>query len=194
MRSLTDSATEEGDLSNFADAAAKAFAFLLQMGFTLTRQEAKSLRYEGGGVFVLVFHGRSSHLVGLELGRIDGYRYSLFEVLSAMAPSAVERARRQTNDPAALEQYLKDIAETMQSDCVQLLRADPQVFEKLETAVRPMRQAATLQAQFGATLDQADQAWEGKDYRRAAALYQEAAQALDEMRRRRLEYLLSRPK
>lgn len=45
---------------------------------------------------------------------------------------------------------------------------------------------------IGAVIDNADKAWERKDYRLATELYEEALPGLDDTRRRRLEYLRNR--
>ncbi len=179
----------------FVAAALKAFAFLDHLSFSVVRRESTLIRFESGSVFINVYHGRSSYHVGLELGRLqEGELYSLHEVLSATAPSELDRARCQTADPATLARCLTSMAETVERNCQLLLMGDDTAFEKLESVVTSMRKAATLQATFGAILDRADQAWEHKNLSEAANLYEQAAPALDEKRRRRLEYLRSRAK
>jgi hypothetical protein len=137
-----------------------------------------------------VYHGRSSYQIGLELGRLHhGDRYSLHELLTAVAPDEVGRARCQTSDPKVLERCLSAIADVVAKKCGPLLGGDAVSFENLRSSVAPMRKTATLQARFGAILDRADQAWEAKDLRLATDLYQQAEPALNETRCRRLKYL-----
>lgn len=96
----------------------KHFAFLLRLGFAVVRREETFVRFERDTVFVNVYHGRSSYQVGLELGRIqEGDTYSLYEVLSAVAPGDIQRARCQATDPAVLERCLAAIAETVERNC-----------------------------------------------------------------------------
>jgi len=171
----------------------KCFDFLLRLGFAVVRREETLVRFESDTVFVNVYHGRSSYQVGLELGRIrEDDLYSLHEVLSAVAPADLQRARCQTSDPVVLERCLAAIAETVERNCQPLLVGGASAFEDLRSVVSPKRQAATVQAQFGAIIDEADRTWDRKDFGQAAELYEKASPGLDETRRRRLGYLHAR--
>lgn len=179
----------------FITLALSAFAFLQRIGFEVVQREPSLVVFEDGNVFVNVYQGRSSYQVGLELGRLDDarhHKYSLYEVLEALAPSEVEKAKCQTTDPAVLERCLSAIADVVERTCGPLLAGDAGAFEDLRIAVAPRRTEVTLRAEFGAILDRADQAWEAKDFRRARELYNQAAPALNEPRRRRLKYLMAR--
>lgn len=179
----------------FVAAALRAFAFLEHLGFAVVRREPTLIRFESESVFINVYHGRSSYQVGLELGRLQrGELYSLHEVLGGMAPNDLDRARCQTADPATLARCLTSIADTVERNCQLLLVGNDRAFERLDSVVAPMRKSTTLQAKFGAILDRADKAWDQKNLSEAASLYERAAPALDEMRRRRLKYLRSRAK
>ena len=191
--SINDSAKSGQGRLGFIELALSSFAFLLRIGFDLVRREPTRLVFESPVVFVNVYHGRSSYQVGLEIGRLEaGDKYSLHELLAAVAPSEVERARCQTSDPEVLERCLASIAAIVARTCGSLLAGDADAFEDLRVAVAPRRKAVTLEAQFGAVVHRADQAWEAKDLGRAEELYQRAEPALDETRRRRLRYLIGR--
>jgi hypothetical protein len=185
----TDSGNSGGRLG-FIDLVLESFAFLSRLGFVVSRREATCVRFENDDVFVNVYHGRSSHHVGLELGLLqDSEAYSLHELLAALAPAHIEYGRCQTADSAVLARCLRSIAETIEQTCDALLVGDANAFEKLSSVVSPLRHAATLQAQFGAIIHRADRAWESKDFLEAAALYEKSASALDDTQIRRLEYL-----
>ncbi len=189
MSSRTLSGGGAGRLGFIAHAM-EAFAFLLRIGFSVVRREATLLRFESSNVFVNVYHGRASYQVGLELGRLnEGDTYSLHEVLSAIAPAEIERARCQATDRATLERCLTAMADTIQRSCHDLLRGDAAAFEELQSVVAPKRQVETIRSQFGAIIDRADRAWESKDFTQAADLYEKAAPGLDATRVKRLEYL-----
>lgn len=194
VMSIGDKASGVQGRLGFIDLAQSAFAFLLRIGFEVVRREPTRLIFESPSVFVNVYHGRSSYQVGLEIGRLDDarHKYSLYEVLLALAPSEVEKATCQTTDRGVLERCLSSIADVVERSCGSLLAGDAGAFEDLRLAVAPRRKAVTLQAQFGAILDRADQAWEAKDLPRAKEFYQKAETALDEPRRRRLRYLIGR--
>jgi hypothetical protein len=165
------------------------------MNFAVVRREATLVRFESPGLFVNVYHGRASFQIGVEIGRVDTNElYSLHEVLTVFAPDEIDNACYQTTSANTLEQYLMTIATTLESKCRILLTGDAGAFTLLQQATSGSRQAATLQAQFGAVIDQADDAWEQKNHNRAVELYEAAELALDETRRRRLEYLRQKKK
>lgn len=191
--SIDDRANRKQGRLGFIELALRAFTFLLRTGFSVVRREPTRLVFESDEVFVNVYHGRSSYQVGLEIGRLeDGDKYSLHEILAAVAPTEEERARCQTSDPEVLGRCLSSIADVVARTCGSLLAGDAGAFENLGAAVAPRRKAVTLDAEFGAILDRADQAWEAKELGRAQELYQKAMPALDETRRRRLTYLIGR--
>ena len=102
----------EGRL-DFTTFVLREFAFLFQLGFSVARKESTLVRFESKTCFPNVYHGRSSHAVGVELGRIrQGDMYSLYEVLAAVSPANVDRARFQVSDPAELERCLSLVAST----------------------------------------------------------------------------------
>jgi hypothetical protein len=174
----------------FAALAREAFSFLSEIGFEVVRAEPTLVRWEGHDVFVTCYHGRASYQVGLELGRLDREeRFSLHEVLTAVAPQEVKKARYQAVEPAVLARCLNDIADTVRTHAAGLLAGERSAFESLQAATSAARRSATLWAQFGAVIDEADLAWQGGDRGRAADLYESAAPALDNARRRRVNYV-----
>jgi len=184
----------EGRLG-FTTFVLREFAFLLQLGFSVAREESTLVRFETERIFVNVYHGRSSYAVGVELGRIQqGDMYSLHEVLAAVSPADVDQARFQASDPGELERCLSRVASTIKEKCRALLTGDEAAFVELHSIVAPMRQAATMQAQFGAILTRGDQAWDSKDWATARALYERAEPGLSDSQRRRLEFLRKRGK
>jgi len=184
--------SEQGRLA-FAELAAEAFLFLLRIGFTVARREATLLRFESDAVFVNIYHGRRSYQIGVEIGRLNGQeKFSLHELLVAFGPDEVDKARYQTSESEPVKRYLAEIAATLDTKCRDVLVGDADAFEMLERVTSVSRQAATLQAQYGPIVRQADKAWEDKNLDLAATLYRASEPALDKTRRRRLEYLCER--
>ena len=147
----------------FTESAQSTFAFLTEFGLNVVRTEATLVRLESAEVFVQVFHGRSSYQVGLELGRVGrGEWYSLYEVLSALAPAMVERARCQTREADVLRTCLESIAQVLRTSCQPLLAGDDDAFAELDSVASRMRRTATLDAQFGPVIERADRAWEAR--------------------------------
>jgi hypothetical protein len=87
---------------------------------------------------------------------------------------------------------LAAIAVILEQNGKALLTGEAGAFERLRSIVDPIRRAGLMQAQYGAIVDRADRAWEAKDLKEAARLYEEAKPALDVTRQRRLDYLRER--
>lgn len=180
---------DEGRLS-FVRSARAAFAFLLPYGFVMVSHDSTCVRFESPSVFINASHDRLSYHVDAEIGRLrKGDIYSLYEVLSVMSPNEVARSQCQTTDADVLALCLESIANILELYCQPLLAGDDLAFDKLRAGVAPIRAAATLEAQFGATIEKADRAWDSKDFGHARILYEQAEKGLDEARRRRLSYL-----
>jgi hypothetical protein len=174
----------------FISLVLRELAFLPQLGFSVVLRESTRVRFESERVFVNVYHGRQSHAVGVELGLTrDGELYNLFEVFSACAPEDLDRARYQASDADELERGLRKVAHTMEEKCRLVLEGDESAFVKLREVAEQLRKAATQQAQFGAILSRADQAWDDKDWGAARSLYERAEPTLNSTQRRRLEYM-----
>jgi hypothetical protein len=174
----------------FTSIVLKAFDFLLSTGFVAVRRDPTLVRFESDRVFVSVYHGEQSYHVGLELGRLEEDDiYSLHEVLSTVAPTERDRARYQASDTIVLERCVESIAEIVRLEAGPLLLGDSSAYSRLARLTSESRNKYTLQAQFGAIIDQADTAWEAKDFEQARRFYESAAPALDAGRSRRLDYL-----
>lgn len=193
MSTSQDLHEEKGRL-RFLNYARNAFSFIQQRGYREVMSRSTSLRFESQRVFLSVYHDLASYQVGVEMGPLDGTgrRYSLYELLKALAPDEVEKARLQTTDPQVLERSLMAVADVIERTCEALLAGDASDFARLDAAVASGRNRATLEAEFGATMDEADRAWQAKDYTRAKTLYKKAEPALSSAQKRRLKYLNSK--
>jgi len=173
--------------------AQATFGFLLRLGFAVVHRSSTLIRFESTDLFVNIMHGRSSYLVGLELGRIrDGALYNLYEILSAFSPPELELSRCQVSEQEALRGCLESIASAMQRSCNPLLRNDSSAFDALGKVASAIRSEATREAQFGAVLERANRAWEQKNWKLALELYSQAESALNKTGSRRLAYLRKR--
>jgi len=176
----------------FPQAVAREFAFLEStFGFRQVKESTTLVRYESDRLFLNVFHGRGSYEIGLELGRLSRpeVHYRLPLMVSALAPSYAGRKEFQASSRDGVERCVTELARTLKRYCRAVLRGDAEALRKVEKAARVQSERVTLQAQFGAIIDLADQAWETKDFPRAKELYEKAEKALDTTRKRRLEYL-----
>ena len=96
----------------FTGIVLEAFTFLERFGFVPVVRESTLVRFESQSVFVNVYHGRSSYHVGLELGRRDRDElFSAYELLTAVAPDALDRSRCQAVDKEVLERCVRALSE-----------------------------------------------------------------------------------
>ncbi len=78
----------------FASAVRASFGWLAEYGFVEVEANATLVRYESASLRVVVYHGRSSYQVGVEVGRRDSEdRYSLSELMRMADPERAERSR-----------------------------------------------------------------------------------------------------
>jgi hypothetical protein len=179
----------------FAEAVGREFAFLeATFGFHKVKHSATFVRYESERLFLNVFHGRGSYEIGVELGRLSNpeVHYRLASLVAGLAPGHRGPTVFQASSRQGVEGSVTEVALILRVHCAAALAGDAEALRLVEQAAKGESERATLSAQFGAILDRADQAWEAKDLRLAASLYEQARPALDETRSRRLDYLLGR--
>lgn len=179
----------------FAEAVARWFSFLEStFGFHQVKQDATFVRYESDVLFLNVFHGRGSYEIGVELGKLEKpeVHYRLPVLVAALAPGYTGSTVFQASSRSSVERCVAEVARTLEAYCGAALRGDAETFRVVEQEARAESERVTLQAQFGAIIDRADQAWDTKDLGRARELYRRAEAALDATRRRRLHYLTRR--
>ena len=177
----------------FVGLAERSFSFLSRLGFVVVRRAGTLVRFESSHVFVNIYHGRSSYVVGLEVGLLpDGKTYSLYEVLHAFAQAELGRASYQATAVVELEACLAKVARTLEVHCRFLLEGGAEAFERLDRDASVLRRKATMDAQFGAVRSRGDEAWDAKHWQRALEHYERAEAALSATQTRRLEFLRKR--
>jgi len=179
----------------FKALAESAFAFLRdRFGFRIESSEDTRLVFQGNGVFVAVFHGRSSFELGIEIGRtnVPGERFNWTEVLEVVAPEAAETARFQTSDTVGLARGLQHFSGLLALHGAHLLRNEPGSFDSLREPIRRARQAYTDRRKFGAIKNRAQRAWQEKAWDEACTLYRSIRGELTEIESKRLEFLEKR--
>lgn len=186
--------TEPGrERLGFTEAVKASFHFLeAEYGFQRVREEVTFVRYESSTVFVNVFHSRGSYEVGVEVGkRVNPeHRYRLPEMLSALAPNFSGQTWFQASSPEGVRSSVSEVARLASLFCAPIMSGEEEAFAKVDTAAKVEGERVTLQMQFGAIINRADEAWEKKELESALDLYRRAEPALDVTRRRRFEYLL----
>ncbi len=181
------------DQLGFAEAVMREFVFLeASYGFRRIKEVTTYVRYESEFLFLNVFHGRGSYEIGVELGRLSdpAVHYRLPSLIVGLAPGYSGRTVFQASERRAVENCVAQVAHALRTHCGAALSGDAEALRLVEKVATAESERETLQAQFGAIIERADQAWEAKNLRLATDLYQQADPALNGTRGRRLKYLL----
>jgi len=146
-----------------------------KLGFAIVESGASRVRFERPGVFVNVYHGRSSYEVGVEIGRPSQASevdrpFDLAELIAAADPAAARRYRRpQASDRTSLRNVLNEAAAQLFEYGTAALRGAPEAFDALG------RVRVEQTKDFGRTMRQEDararlqECWNRKDYERVIA-------------------------
>lgn len=179
----------------FAEAVIGEFAFLEStFGFHQVEQGPTFVRYESDRLFLNVFHGRGSYEIGVELGRLSNPEsyYRLPSLVAGLAPTYTGRTVFQASSRRAVNLCVAETARILREHCGAALAGEASALQTVEREAVAASERVTLQARFGAIVDRADRAWESKDLSLTMELYQRAEPALNDTRRRRLDYLRRR--
>jgi hypothetical protein len=125
MMSVSDKVDPDRTRLNFAKAVTERFAFLGDLGFSVTELLPTIVRYRKGDVEADVYHGRQSYELGFDVER-HGVRYSLSDLISAVDPVAAEQYRNfaaRTQD--GITKGLTLLAELVKRHSEPALRGDP---------------------------------------------------------------------
>lgn len=165
----------------FVDAVRSSFGFLEPLGFEVVVEFSTLVRYESASVFVVVFHGRGSYELGVEIGHrieVDGQlvheKFALADVVSLAVP--LEESGFQsfaTTDAEQLPGFLAELAEWTGRYGGPALGDEPGVFTQLRAA--GVKRSEAMQDAWRATRlrDAAEAAWRMKDYPRVVDAYRE---------------------
>jgi hypothetical protein len=165
----------------FVEAVRAGFGFLEQRGFEVVLELSTLVRYESDLVFVVVFHGRGSYELGVEIGHrveVDGQlveeKFALADVVSLAVPLEESGFRSfATTDTEQLPGFLAQLAGWTERYGGPALRDEPGVFVQLRAA--GVKRSEAMQDEWAATRlrDAADAAWRTKDYSRVVDAYRE---------------------
>lgn len=183
----------------FESSAIKAFGFLnSKYGFRIAERSSTLLRFESDRVFVNVYHGRSSYEIGVEIGRIadsPSRRFRLPTIIAALAGKDESlNAAPQASKPETVRDSLRQLATLVAAFCGDLLRADDKTFEKVSVSSTRMNHEITEHFAHAALRRQAEGFWQEKKYEDVLRLYEQFAENLTPLERRRMEFARKRVK
>jgi hypothetical protein len=140
---------------------------------------------------VKVFREPGSYMIYVEFRRNDtGEEYLLHEILHALAPEHEPQSQCSGADEQKADRCLKQLSQLCERHLQDFLAMDESAVAKVASSANSMRTQYTLDAQYGAIKDRANEAWERKDWEKARELYEEAKPGLSAAEERRLDFLL----
>jgi len=179
--------------TRFSELAKRAFSFLEEAGYRLTRTELAEVQYESHKAFVVVTwdprSGELDALVGL-LPRsgtaID--EYSLADVMAADGVPASDCEITQVSEEERLGSSLEQLAAKLRTHALPALAGDRMYFRRLET-FRSARAAAFMrEMKLRKVRSEAEEAWRHRQLDRVVALFASVESDLSESEARKLDY------
>ncbi len=180
----------------FVEATLTAFDFLVhEYGFHVVSAEPTFVRYESGDTFVNVYHGRASYELGAEVGllvRGSGQferAFSIGDVLDLLGTR--EKAGHtcfQASTAGDVMKLVPKLGGLVEEYAVLALKSDPQIFERLSEAQKTASDKLLTEWNLSDVRQEADKAWQQKNYARLAELYESIRAELTPAENKKLEY------
>lgn len=181
--------------TSFASGVESAFNFLVERhGYSVDADDESGVVTFGSDCFtVKVFRDPGSRMIYVEFQRNDtGEEYLLHEILHALAPEDEPKGQCSGANEAKANRCLSQLSQLCQQHVQDFLAMDEATLEHVALSAKSMRTQYTLNAQYGAIKDRANEAWERKDWKKARELYEEAKPGLSSAEERRLDFLLKK--
>jgi hypothetical protein len=180
-------ATQDRSWLRFGPAVEDEFSFLLAEGFDLVESAPTIVRYQKGESCVMLFHGRRSWEIGLEVGPAGGERFSIDGVLEAAG--AIEAATYRApaiGTAAGVAKWVHTIADLFRRYGRPAWELDPVFLERMRQQTRVWWSAFNLKSLANRNRPRAATAFREGRYREAAELYEEMAEALTPAEKKKL--------
>lgn len=154
------------------------FAFLLESGFHIEKEDATLVRYESEHVLVNIFHGRASYELGVEfqLRKTPGESFNLYRVLewakSAGVLESVPSTAFQTSSREGVREMVPQIAALVKAYARPLILGDLAVYQTLREQQSKDAAAYTKEVHLRAARRLAEAAWQEKRYAEVVRVYE----------------------
>lgn len=178
----------------FSESTVASFRFLTdKYSFVLKASQSCSFEYTKDQLSLTVSWTPYSYELNIDVRRDDtGEQFSLYEIVAALAPTEMVNIQCSGADSAKMKRGLDRLSQVFQQHLHGVLTLDEATLKKVSESVSSLRTQYTLDAQYGAIKDRANQAWERKDWEKARELYNEAKPGLSSAEERRLDFLLKK--
>jgi hypothetical protein len=184
----------------FKQAAIANFRFLYRYGFRRVRTEPTFVRYETvwplsrKKLFVNVFHGRGSYVMGVEVGqkKDQGVILPLPSIVKwaggAEAEDFEKRTMFQASSREAVQELVPKMAGLVRKYAGSFLSGDERAFNSAFEEGRRSSARYLKEMELGRARGKAEVAWHVKDYEEVVRLYEPFQEDLAESESMRLQY------
>jgi hypothetical protein len=156
----------------FAKTAMMAFAFLVDLGFSVVDSSPTIVKYKKGDMEVDVYHGRSSFELGFGISK-NGVRYALSELMRLIDANVANQYRNYVaTTQNGVNEGLIELATTVKQFCISVLQGTPECFTALESQRQSWNEEYALEVLERQLLPRADEAFRLGHYQEAAELYE----------------------
>ncbi len=179
----------------FKESVLSNFNFLSELGFRAVEEKVTFVRYESSGIFLNIFHGRSSFEMNVEIGRLSNLNnanLSVFGIVDWARPTEAEDFGKnvmfQTSTREGVEKFVPQLARLIRKYAIPLLRNDePSWIEAL--SIKADRWRSYVEETNPCSMrEKAEAAWHAKDFALVIELYRPALHSLTEIELKRLKF------
>lgn len=181
--------------TSFTTSVRTAFSFLVEkQGYSVKADDKNGVvTFASDRLAVKVSREPGSYMIYVEFRRNDsGEEYLLHEILHALAPEYEPQSQCSGADEQKASHCLQQLSQLCEVQLQDFLALDDSTLAKVASSAKSMRIQYTLDAQYGAIKDRANEAWERKDWEKARELYEKAKPGLSATEKRRLDFLLKK--
>lgn len=173
--------------STFISAVRSSFDFLVALGFLEEVTSATLVTYRRGDVEFCVYHERRSSALGCEFS-LAGRRYALSELIRVMDPEAAKIYRDfVARTPAQLSTGLLQLRGLVEKYGVPALAGDAEFASELDRSSKEFVDSYELEVLARNVRPRAERAFQARDFRKAAKLYESIRFALTSVELKKLE-------
>lgn len=174
----------------FTEAVLDEFSFLESHHFKCVTCEPTYVRFEAGGVFIDIYHGRSSFEIGVDVGLSDlSESYSLSELIRIVDIDEGNSYRKfVATTPELVRAGVKALRENFVKHTFIELIKDQKFFAKLRIQKELWKESFSKGVLARQVRPKAEAAFHRKDYEEAVGLYESISDELTPAELKKLEY------
>ena len=175
----------------FQEMALELFRWLEDYGYCLAGENSTIVRYEGPLGHVNVYHGRSSHEIGVEVGP-PGEQISSYSMSELIRLKDGEEAKYYIDPTVTSPQFIKSFisaqAQRLQVYGKRIFTGDNKVWHDLKQQRQKWSEEYAMDILLSQVRPEAEKSFRNNDFKRVVELLSRVEQRLTPAERKKLEY------